>query len=929
MKKKFTNKRDFLKLGVSLLMVSMTYMTCRTPYAPGADKYSKMGPALNLPEGADPEGPDWKGIDLAPKAPVLPLSPAEEAKKFVLQPGYAMEPILTDPQIDQPAAISFDGNGRMFVLELRSYMLDADSKDELEPTSRISRWEDKNNDGVYETGTVFVDNLVFARFVLPYGKDAILTMESNADNVYKYTDTDGDGVSDKKELFTTKYGRSGNVEHQQGFMYWGMDNWLYSTYNAFRVRYDGSARENTGANGAQWGVTQDNDGKIWFQGGASGVPSYFQFPIHYGRFNVQNQLAEGFTVPWGSPVLISDMQGGMDQIRMPDGSLNSVTGGAGNDVFRGTRLPEELVGQYFYGEPVARIVRQINPVVTEGVTQLHNVFQDQKQEFIRSTDPLFRPVDMTTAPDGTMYITDMYHGIIQEGQWTPPGSYLRAKIEQYQLDKAVNMGRIWRLTYKGMDRDKTQPKMLDETAAQLVTHLDNPNGWWRDMAQQLIILKGDKSIVPTLETMARSDKNLLARFHAIWTLEGLGALKPDLLRELMRESNPRLQIQAIRASESLYKNGDHSFENEYKAFAKNSNTDLALQAIMTLNTLEVPDAEVAIKAVVDANKATGIQLIGDQILNPPASRNANAMAAFTASEQESMKRGAVIFNELCSECHGDNGKGTIVSPGVLMAPSFVGNPRIQGNHDYALKVILKGLTGSIEGKHYAGSVMVPMAENSDEWIADIISYIRNNFDNNSSFITKEDVAEMRTKVASQPALYNYDELITTIPTVLLPASNWNITASHAQPTVIGGKATPSSAFNFEGWTTGVKQAPNMWFQVEMPTETTLTGIDFESPATRIRGTAPAMGAAGAAPAQPTFTTLETSPHKYIVQVSTDGKTWSQVAAGEGKRKTSISFNPVKAKFVKITQTGTSDDDGPWKMLGMKFYQAGKTELASK
>src|SRR5690606_23455263 len=112
-------------------------MTNRTPYAPGADKYSKMGPALNLPEGADREGPDWKGIDLAPKAPVLPLSPAEEAKKFVLQPGYAMEPILTDPQIDQPAAISFDGNGRMFVLELRSYMLDADSKDELEPTSRI------------------------------------------------------------------------------------------------------------------------------------------------------------------------------------------------------------------------------------------------------------------------------------------------------------------------------------------------------------------------------------------------------------------------------------------------------------------------------------------------------------------------------------------------------------------------------------------------------------------------------------------------------------------------------------------------------------------------------------------------------------------------------------------------------------------------
>ncbi|TCK80760.1 DUF7133 domain-containing protein [Albibacterium bauzanense] len=917
MKKKITYKRNPLLLGVSLLIVATSYMTCRTPYNPGADNYSKVGPAVELPEGADPEGPDWKGIDLAPKAPVLPLSPSDQAKKFVLQPGYAMEPILTEPQIEQPGAISFDGNGRMFVLELRSYMLDADATDELEPTSRISRWEDKNNDGVYETGTVFVDSLVFARFVLPYGKDAILTMESNTDDVYKYTDTDGDGKADKKELFTTRFGRSGNVEHQQSFLYWGMDNWLYSTYNAFRVRYDGSTRESTGTNGAAWGVTQDNDGKIWFQGGASGVPTYFQFPIHYGRFNVEDQLAEGFRVPWGSPVLISDMQGGMDQIRMPDGSLNSTTGGAGNDVFRGTRLPEELVGQYFYGEVVARIVRQINPVVTEGLTQVHNVFQDQKQEFIRSTDPLFRPVDMTTAPDGTMYITDMYHGIIQQGQWTPKGSYLRTKIEQYQLDKAVNMGRIWRLTYKGMDRDKTQPRMLDETSAELVKHLDHPNGWWRDMAQQLIILNGDKSVIPTLEQMARTDKNLLARFHAMWTLEGLGALKPELVRELMKESNPRLQIQAIRASESLYKNGDHSFENDYKAFAKNTNTDIALQAIMTLNTLDVPDAASTIKTVIAANKAKGIQLIGEQILNPPTTGgNANAMATFNASEQEVMKRGAVIYNELCSECHGDNGTGTLISPGVLMAPSFAGNPRVQGNHEYITKVLLKGLSGSIEGKDYAGGVMVPMGENSDEWVASVLSYVRNNFGNSGSFVTTEDVAEMRTKTASQQAFYDYNELISSIPKALTINSNWNVTASHAQPTLVGGKAAASGAFSFEGWTTGVKQIPGMWFQIEMPVETTISGLEFDSPGARTQGTTPP-------------TTLETYPREFIIQVSMDGNTWTQVAQGKGSsRKTWIPFKPVKAKYVKITQTATAENESPWRMQAMKLYQVGSISLAS-
>ena len=58
-------------------------------------------------------------------------------------------------------------------------------------------------------------------------------------------------------------------------------------------------------------------------------------------------------------------------------------------------------------------------------------------EFIRSTDPLFRPVDIKTAPDGTMYITDMYRGIMQESQWSGPGTYLRKRIEQYGLDKIV------------------------------------------------------------------------------------------------------------------------------------------------------------------------------------------------------------------------------------------------------------------------------------------------------------------------------------------------------------------------------------------------------------------------------------------------------------------------------------------------------------
>ncbi|MCB0633546.1 MAG: hypothetical protein KDD15_27625, partial [Lewinella sp.] len=462
--------RPFLSFSLYFMLVVIIYACSATersadPVQRVISSMSDSLPVVALPDEADLANEDWKGIDLEPKNPVLPLYPQEEAARFLLPPGYKITPILTEPQIEQPGAIAFDGNGRMYVLELRTYMLTADSDGTLDPVSRISRWEDKDGDGVYETGTAFVDGLIFPRFVLPYGKDCILTMESDADNVYKYTDTDDDGKADKKELFTTKYGRSGNVEHQQAFMYWGMDNWLYSTVNAFRVRETpaGVIREKTGYNRAQWGVTHDDDGKLWFLGGASGLPSYFQFPIHYGNFEVKDQFAEGFNIPWGAPVRIGDMQGGMDQIRQPDGSLNLVTGAAGNDIYRGDRLPKDLYGELFYGEPVARIVRQVHPEVNEGLTQLHNVYQEQQSEFIRSSDPLFRPVDMATAPDGTMYIVDMYHGIIQEGQWAQRGSYLRTKIEQYQLDKVVSLGRIWRITHESMERDMARPHMLDET----------------------------------------------------------------------------------------------------------------------------------------------------------------------------------------------------------------------------------------------------------------------------------------------------------------------------------------------------------------------------------------------------------------------------------------------------------------------------------
>ena len=864
--------------------------------------------------------------DFSKRPPVLPVSPAEQVKSFWLPSGFKIEPVLADPEIQEPGQIAFDGNGRMFVVELRGYMQTVDADGELAPVGRISAHEDKNNDGVYESHTVFVDNLVFPRFVTPFGANAILTKESNADEVWKYTDTNNDGVADKKELFATGLGRLLNVEHQESGFVWALDNWIYSTINTARIRWTprGVLRETTGPNAGQWGLAQDNFGKPWFQGGASGMPGYFQFPVAYGMFSNPEQFEKDLNITWGAPVRIADMQEGMGVVRMPDGSLTRATGSAGNDIFRGDRLPADMVGDLFYGEVVARIVRRLRPVKTEGLTQLQNVYP--LSEFIRSTDPLFRPVDMTTAPDGTMYITDMYRGIIQESQWAGPGTYLRKRIEQYALDKVVGHGRIWRLSYQGMGRRTKPPRMLNESPAQWVKHLGDPNGWWRDTAQQLLVLQQDQSVVPALKAMARTDKRQLARIHALWTLEGLGVADAGLLRTLLKDADPQLRIQAIRVSETLYKSGDRTFAPHYAELLNDTDTDVVIQAVMTMNTLAVPDAPAAIKAVMALNKAKGVQLVASSILNPDTSKRGGLEAAGVAKlsqeERASLQKGRQIYQEVCIVCHGSDARGEPTlggPPGATRTPPLASSPRVTKHHDYVIKALLHGLTGPVDGRTYT-DVMVPMGAGPDDWIAAIASYIRNSFGNRASMITATDVARVRAAAEDRTEPWTIPEIENGLPRLLPLDAAWKLTASH-------NTATAANALTIRPWTTGQAQAPGMWLQVELPRATRLTELQFDSGAVAIEA-APAVagaptrtgGVRGAAPP----VTFAGYPRAFKVQVSMDGNTWSQaVAEGTGGgRRTNIPFAPVNAKFVRITQTATPKESAPWAVEQLRLFEPG-------
>ncbi len=796
-----------------------------------------------------------EGADFAPKAPIKPRTPEEEARSFNLPPGYRMELVVAEPDVISPAAIRFDGNGRMYVAEFITYMRDADGNNQHVPESRITRFESTKGDGVYDKRTVFVDKLVLPRTVVPLDGNSILTNETASDDIIKWTDTNNDGVADKREhVFSgIGLGRDGNLEHEQAGFNWGLDNWMYTTYNAFRIRWTptGILKEPTGPNGGSWGLTMDDDGKMWFidAGGERG-PMNFQVPIHYGAFTLPDQYEPGFHTVWPE-VGLADTQGGMIRVRMPVGRVNHLTAASGSDVVRAHRVPQDLRGDILISEPVGRLIRRAKIVKNEGLTQLRNAFPGS--EFLTSTDPLFRPINITTAPDGSVYIADMYHGIIQEGNWTRPGSYLRRKIEQYQLDKVINHGRIWRLRYDGvptipatpagpaaqatpeipakpaLSLDLTRPRMLEQTAAQLVPHLGHENGWWRDTAQQLLVERQDKSVVPALVTMVKSSDNLLARVHALWTLEGLGALDAALLREQMKDPNPRMRVQAIRASETLYKAADRSFADDYRAMTKDSDPDVALQALVTANLFKLPNVEALIKETQAANKARGIQEIGRLMLQRIANAATTAALNLSPEQQEQLKEGETIYRSLCSTCHGEDGRGVALagsqaaaSGGAtpMMGPPVAGSPRVQGHRDYVIKTLLHGMTGPLAGQTYT-QVMVPMGAQNDQWIANIASFIRNDFGNSASFIAPSDVARVRAATAARKAMWTFAELEATIPRLLPADPGWKATASH-------NADSAGNALTLAAWTTGAPQEPGMWFQVELPQPAMVAEIQFDS-----------------------------------------------------------------------------------------------------
>jgi mono/diheme cytochrome c family protein/glucose/arabinose dehydrogenase len=493
------------------------------------------------------------------------LSPADALKTFYMPPGYHLELVASEPLIQDPTVMDWDLDGRLWVVEMTGFVRNLQAREpNLDPIGHVVVLEDTNHDGVMDKRTVFADGLILPRAlkVLDHG---VLVGEPGS--LWLMRDTNGDLRADTKELITHAYGRlEGSVEGNANSLYWSLDNWMHTSDSDMYLRLkNGKFEVQTTLQRGEWGATQDDAGRIYRNTNESAlhvdlVPTPY-FMRHPGLVRTRGSYesletdSNELNTVWPvrpNPGTNRAYQAGIDRA---DGTLARFTAVCAPTVYRGDRLPAELYGNVFVADPAANFVSRI--ILNDDGTTLRARKAYDNAEFLASTDERFRPVYLSNAPDGTLYVVDMYRGIIQDRASTTV--YLRDQIISRKLDEPIGLGRIYRVVHETTRLDSSSP-FSTASPAQLVETLSHPNGWRRDTAQRLLVERGATSAVPALVKLAESAPDPRTRLHALWTLDGIDAIDPATVTRALEDGSRDVRASALRLAERWLGEADHPIQ---------------------------------------------------------------------------------------------------------------------------------------------------------------------------------------------------------------------------------------------------------------------------------------------------------------------------------------------------------------------------------
>ncbi|MCB1229580.1 MAG: sulfatase-like hydrolase/transferase [Verrucomicrobiae bacterium] len=482
-----------------------------------------------------------RGVGAMPSA----IDPGFDPPKFEMPDGLIAEVAAGPPLVQHPIMAGCDDRGRLFVSENAGLNLNKEELEKQKPNS-IRLLEDTNRDGLFDKSTVFADGLTFPQGAL-WLMGSLYVM--SPPSLWRFEDTDDDGVADVREELVTGFDYTGNAAdvhgpflHPDGRIYWCHGRKGHEVYDP---KTGELVSKNKGAR--IWSCRPDGSDVQVFAGGGMDNPVEIDFTETGEIIGVVNLF---YGRPRGD-VIVHWQRGGAyprhDQETvvaefLRTGPLLSEVHNFGHVAVSGmTRYrsghlnPEwkdNILVTHFNTQTVTRT--QLEP---SGAT-----FRAVKTEpFLKIQDPDVHVTDVLEDPNGDLLVLDT-------------GGWFRIGCPTSQVAKPEIPGAIYRIRKAGPANTEGDPLGLtfdweNATAEAIAKKLDDPSFAIRERARTELAIQGDPAL-PELETILSDPEthSPMARQNAVWTLARMRFTdSPDLILAALGDPDGSVQQAACKA----------------------------------------------------------------------------------------------------------------------------------------------------------------------------------------------------------------------------------------------------------------------------------------------------------------------------------------------------------------------------------------------
>lgn len=487
------------------------------------------------------------------------LPPKTSLATIKTKAGMVVELMAAEPLVADPVAIDFGPDGRLWVADMTDYTRFADET--FEQTGTVRMLTDRDGDGRYDGSTVFAEGLRFPTDVKAWRRGVIVC---DAPDVLYLEDTDGDGRADVRKVLLSGF-ETHNAQARVNSLRWGLDSWLYGSCGLFggTIRShtgtelklgarDFRFRPETGEIEAATGRTQQgrarDDWGNWF--GCENGPLVKHYPLE-DRYLARNPhiappATEVFVPAGADPNQLFPI--GEPTLYKLSGPPGRPTSSCGLGVYQDELLGAEFANNTFTAEPVNNLVHRRVLSAAGATFRGDRAADEQASEFLASTDPWFRPVQIRTGPDGCLWVVDMHRAVIEHPKFIPEES-----LRELAVMGGRNEGRIYRV--RPRDVEPRPPVRIDTLdAAGLARAMDSPNGPVRDMAHERLVELGKDAhaAAPALAALVEKSARPAVRVQALCALEGISALEDATLTAALADAHPAVRRHALRLCESRF-----------------------------------------------------------------------------------------------------------------------------------------------------------------------------------------------------------------------------------------------------------------------------------------------------------------------------------------------------------------------------------------